>query len=417
VTRLSKQDLLRYWRPVRFLVGLVLVALAAWFIAGKTSELSGATAFLGQLRWPWLALAAAAEVASYAFMAALQRSLLRAGDVSPPLRRVTLVTLAGTTIQSALPAGTAFAGLYQFRQFAMFGADDVLAGWVVVATAAVSLGTLSALAGLGLSMAASTGSALDLVGAIVGVWLVAVLGALAWNRRSQIYRLTLAGVVGAEGRLGRDGQLSGPLARLVGRMQSVAPNRRRWGLALAYGTASWLTDGACLMFAFIAVGAPVPWQGLLLAYCGGQLAVNLPITPGGLGVVEGSLTVALVAFGGGRAATVAAVLLYRVVSFWVPLPVGGASYLALARSARAGRRAPAPATYEGAPATPGGAVADLVAAGMDGPGPLGTVALVEAPTPQTFMTGRSGRPRPSRAVGAGSGYQPEASLSEELEGT
>ena len=40
-----------------------------------------------------------------------------------------------------------------------------------------------------------------------------------------------------------------------------------------------------------AVHAPVPWRGILLAYGAGQLAVNLPVTPGGLGVVEGSLTV------------------------------------------------------------------------------------------------------------------------------
>ncbi len=66
----------------------------------------------------------------------------------------------------------------------------------------------------------------------------------------------------------------------------------------------------------------MPWRGLLLAYGAGQLAANLPITPGGLGVVEGSLVIALVAFGGGQVSTVAAVLLYRIVSFWGYLPVG-----------------------------------------------------------------------------------------------
>jgi uncharacterized protein (TIRG00374 family) len=66
----------------------------------------------------------------------------------------------------------------------------------------------------------------------------------------------------------------------------------------------------------------VPWRGLLLAYGAGQLASSLPVTPGGLGVVEGSLTVALVAFGGAEASTVAAVLLYRVLSFWAMLPIG-----------------------------------------------------------------------------------------------
>ena len=51
-------------------------------------------------------------------------------------------------------------------------------------------------------------------------------------------------------------------------------------------------------------------------------------------MVEGSLTVALVAFGGGEAPTVAAVLLYRLISFWVPLPIGGACYLGLFRARR-----------------------------------------------------------------------------------
>ena len=100
------------------------------------------------------------------------------------------------------------------------------------------------------------------------------------------------------------------------------------------GLSYWVADCGCLAFAFLAVGAPVPWQGLLLAYCAAQLAVNLPITPGGLGVVEGSLTVALVAFGGGRAPVVAAVLLYRLISFWLPLPVGAGCYVVLARKRR-----------------------------------------------------------------------------------
>jgi uncharacterized protein (TIRG00374 family) len=81
--------------------------------------------------------------------------------------------------------------------------------------------------------------------------------------------------------------------------------------------------------AFAAVGAGVPWRGLLVAYGAAQVAANLPITPGGLGVVEGSLTVALVAFGGSTAQTVAAVLLYRILNFWVVLPLGWGAWVGL----------------------------------------------------------------------------------------
>jgi hypothetical protein len=67
--------------------------------------------------------------------------------------------------------------------------------------------------------------------------------------------------------------------------------------------------------------------------------VNLPITPGGLGVVEGSLTLALVFLGGGKAPTIAAVLLYRLFSFWIPLPVGAGCWAGLAQRRRRAERA------------------------------------------------------------------------------
>jgi uncharacterized protein (TIRG00374 family) len=108
--------------------------------------------------------------------------------------------------------------------------------------------------------------------------------------------------------------------------------------------ANWLFDAACLVVAFVAVGANVPWRALFLAYSAAQLAINLPITPGGLGVVEGSLTIALVAYGGGKAETVAAVLLYRLISFWALLPVGWTSWAVVSWDTR--RKAAAPLVAE-----------------------------------------------------------------------
>jgi uncharacterized membrane protein YbhN (UPF0104 family) len=55
-------------------------------------------------------------------------------------------------------------------------------------------------------------------------------------------------------------------------------------------------------------------------------------------VVEGSLTVALVTFGGAQDSTVAAVLLYRLISFWLLLPVGWGSWGAMALAGRSQRQ-------------------------------------------------------------------------------
>ena len=346
----NKRQLRRYWRPFRVVVGFALVGVAAWVITGKTSELAGASAFLTQLRWFWLALGGLAELGSFVALATVQRLLLRSGGVRMRLTRVTSVTFAGSSIQAALPIGAAFAGLYVFRQYEVAGADDVLAGWVVIATFTVAFATLATLAGVGLAFAASTGSTFDLVGAILAVLVLAILVVIAWVKRAKAYDFLARAAGSLEQRMHRPaGQFTGPLAQTLERMSMVAPARKDWLKAVVAGGADWVADCGCLAFAFLAVGSPVPWQGLLLAYCAAQLAVNLPITPGGLGVVEGSLTVALVAFGGGRAPTVAAVLLYRLLSFWIPLPIGAACYLVLARGRRLRERTIQAATAGAAP--------------------------------------------------------------------
>ena len=348
----SKRQLRRYWRPFRVVVGFALVGVAAWVITGKTSELAGASAFLTQLRWFWLVLGGLAELGSFVALATVQRLLLRAGGVRMRLTRVTGVTFAGSSIQAALPIGAAFAGLYVFRQYEVAGADDVLAGWVVIATFTVAFATLATLAGVGLAFAASTGSTFDLVGAILAVLVLAMLVVFAWVKRAKAYDFLARAAAALERRGHRPaGQFTVPLAQTLERMSTVAPVRNEWLKAVVAGGADWVADCGCLVFAFLAVGSPVPWQGVLLAYCAAQLAVNLPITPGGLGVVEGSLTVALVAFGGGRAQTVAAVLLYRLLSFWIPLPIGATCYLVLARGRRRRERLMAAAAGAGPPVT------------------------------------------------------------------
>jgi uncharacterized protein (TIRG00374 family) len=133
------------------------------------------------------------------------------------------------------------------------------------------------------------------------------------------------------------GELAARIDGIIHRLTVVRLTPGQMAGALWLGLANWLLDCGCLAMSFLAVGGGVPWKGLLLAYGAGQLAANLPITPGGLGVVEGSLTIAIVAYGGAAPSTVVAVLLYRVLSFWLALPVGWGAWAWLAWG---GRRRP-----------------------------------------------------------------------------
>lgn len=335
-------------RWARYVIGLALALLAIYVVEGKTDELSGASSFLNHLRWWWILPASVAEVASYVSFAALQQELLGAGEVEVPLLTMSGITFAGNAIQNTLPAGSVLSVGYSFRLFRRYGADDVLSGWVIVAMAAVSLITISALAAIGLGLAASTGSELDLVSSIVGVTAVAALVILGWTRRTFILDHS-EGLVRLIQRVFHRprGDAHRVMTEVRARIGLITPTRTEWFWATVFAMGNWILDLCCLALSFLAIGSGVPWDGLLLAYAAAQLATNLPITPGGLGVVEGSLTVGLVAFGGGQVSTVAAVLLYRLMNFWAMLPVGWGAWAWLAVLARRH-----PELHPGAPLAP-----------------------------------------------------------------
>ena len=111
--------------------------------------------------------------------------------------------------------------------------------------------------------------------------------------------------------------------------------------------ANWLADAAVLAVSIRAIGATVPWHDLLLVYGTGIAAQSLNITPGGLGVTEGSLSLALIATGLGASRALAAVLLYRLASFWLVALAGWLVVFWLRRPAA--RRGPAPSRNRAVP--------------------------------------------------------------------
>ena len=340
----------RAWPWIQFIGGLALAVVALWALAGRRDELTGIGHYLDHINGAWVAVALGAEAASLFAFALIQRACLAAGGLRVTRWQMTEVTLAATAISNSIPAGPLVASVFAFRQYRRRGADDTLAGWTLVAVLVAVSVSLTMLAALGVAMAGSVAQSYDLVGVTIVV-LVATLALGAVFVQRQALAWTATAVVRVTRRLtGRPrGELGTSVDQIVGRLTVVGLTTRDALAVLGWGLANWVMDCACLVCAFLAVGAPVPWRGLLLAYGAGQLAANLPITPGGLGVVEGSITIALSYFGGSTSAAVAAVLLYRVLSFWLELPIGWATWAWMAWS---NRRAVVAATVSAASVVP-----------------------------------------------------------------
>jgi len=105
----------------------------------------------------------------------------------------------------------------------------------------------------------------------------------------------------------------------------------RWKRALGASVGKWLLDFAVLMAALAALGQHPALSLALLAYFAAQLLGQIPLTPGGLGFVEAGLTgtLALIGVTGGDA--VLATLAYRLFSYWLPVPFGGAAWFLFRR--------------------------------------------------------------------------------------
>jgi pimeloyl-ACP methyl ester carboxylesterase len=115
-----------------------------------------------------------------------------------------------------------------------------------------------------------------------------------------------------------------------------------WAAAFGYSLLNWATDATVLTVAIVAVGAHVPWHDLLLVYAAGISAQGLSLTPGGLAITEGAISLALVASGVHVRQAVAAAVLYRLISFWFNAAVGWLILLILQARRPAAHSAPQP---------------------------------------------------------------------------
>ena len=101
----------------------------------------------------------------------------------------------------------------------------------------------------------------------------------------------------------------------------------RWPFALVGIVGKPAFDYLGLICCLAAVGTRPNPSLVVLAYSGACLLALIPFTPGGLGFVEAGLTGLLTLAGVSAHDAVVATLAYRLLTFWIPLPVGGIAYL------------------------------------------------------------------------------------------
>jgi uncharacterized membrane protein YbhN (UPF0104 family) len=308
----------------RVALGAAVVALLGAELAFAAPTLTGALTALGGARPWWIATAVVAEATSMDQFARMRRRLLAAAGTRVRMRDAVAATYVADAVHLTVPGGAAFSTTYAYRWMRERGADAAAATWTLVAGGLISTSSLAALAVIGSLLVGAT-SGLPLLS--LDVVLVAALVAGARRLRARPALLLLAGrrLLRRINAILRRPPTRGVVALegLVRHLRMVRPGVRDWTAATAFGVGNWVFDIACLAAAAAAVGAPgLSLHVLLIAYTVGMAASGFSLLPGGIGVVDTVMVLAMVAGGIPAAAALPAVLLYRLISLVAVVAAG-----------------------------------------------------------------------------------------------
>jgi uncharacterized membrane protein YbhN (UPF0104 family) len=329
---------------------IVVVAGVVVALTRRSGSLSQVGHLFTHMRWRWFVAALAAEAGAMLCLGALQRQLMRTASVPVSLGRMTTITLASNAVAQSVPAGGLLAEGYVYRRYRGLGARPMVSAWVELSSGALAAAALAAVV---LAGALLTGGSLgQSLAPIAGIVFVGACVAAALFRRTHALATLLRGFLRVAARFLpakiERGLRTG--AERLDDMDEMHPSVGSWAVAGAFAGGNWLCDCLCMAWAMKAVDVPVPWRSVLLAFAAAQLLAMFPITPGGLGVVEGGLAVVLTRLGEPASAATAGTLAFRAVSFWALVVVGwlavGGLLLAERRSGRARAEPSAPASVD-----------------------------------------------------------------------
>ncbi|HVT76970.1 MAG TPA: lysylphosphatidylglycerol synthase transmembrane domain-containing protein [Acidimicrobiales bacterium] len=309
---------------------VIVLGLGVYLLLPRIAGLRDALDSLVRLQWWLVPLLVGLEAASLALYAELARAVFGMEGVAPTRRLLGLAVLAGTALGKVLPGGTVAAlpptvGILRREHLdpalsaTALLASGVLSSLVLVVALPV-VSALSVLAGGGGAAALGLGGVVLAIGVLAGLgwlgvrdpdlghYLSAQLNGLVRGRRLRAW-------------LHVEDAASG-LERAAVALQAVASNGRGMARAAGLALASWACDLGVIAALAVAVTRGAPLAGVALAYVVGQLAAALPLTPGGIGVVETAMIGALATQGMPAGEAAAVVLTWRLVSHWLPMLVG-----------------------------------------------------------------------------------------------
>ena len=318
-------------RPVTFAkraVWLALTGVSIYFVIPSVSKVFGSWPELQRLEEGSLLIMTGLTLLSLICFWILLGLSLRS------TRWILMATsqLTSGAIARIVPGGAATATAVQYRLLADAGISKSTAATGLSVATLLNLAVLFALPVFALP-AILFGPPIDsallngAIAAAISFVGAAIIGGLflGWDRPLQALGRFLDAIARRRGRL--DENEPPRAARFIDSRNLIRSHlATSWYRVVLASFGRWGFDYLALVMAVRGVGHDDTSSVLLLAFVTASLLGKIPFTPGGVGFVEAGLTGTLTLAGLSAGDAVVATLAYRLVSYWLPIPVGALAY-------------------------------------------------------------------------------------------
>jgi len=319
-------------RPVRSGFKLALFALVIYvFVLPLIPGFRRAAHELRHVNPVLLVIGLALEVAALYCYSLLTRATLGESGLFVSSMRLFRIQMSTKAIGSVVPGGTAASSALGYRLMTVSGIPGPDAGFALGTAGLGSAVVLNLIFWLGLiiSIPFNGVNKAYVTAAIAGVLIMGLAAAIVFGlmegqqRAERVLRWMAR-------RLRQDEDRAGDAVRHIGsRIEEVVSDRAVLGRVVGWAAANWLLDAAALWVFLRAYGQALSIDGLIVSFGLANIAAVVPITPGGLGIVEGVYVPTLVGFGLSRATASLGVASYRLAQLFFPILLGGLLYVSL----------------------------------------------------------------------------------------
>jgi hypothetical protein len=320
-------------RPLRHGLTLFVLLVFVEYVLIPSFLHSKARSSLSQLSHVnvvWLLAGFGLEAAALGAYGRLTKAVLP--EDGPPFSKVLRIDLSTLAVSHVIPGGTAGGTGLGYRLLTSNGVDGADAGFALATQGIGSAVVLNAMLWIALviSIPLHGFNSAYVTVAIVGAVLIAAFAALvlAFTRGEAHSTRALRSVARRIPRVKED-QMERLVQRLANRLRTLGSDKHLLREAVSWAAANWLFDAASLWAFVAAYGHVTEPIDLFVAYGVANVLAAVPLTPGGLGIVEAVAATSLIGFGVPAAIAWLGVISWRLFNFWIPIPVGAGAYLSL----------------------------------------------------------------------------------------